>query len=157
MIYHLYVPYQLNYGLIYKMSKNYRNTFPNFPILLSGDCETWQLHYDTDSQNLECGLHTDVNSIFPDFLLTFWWISKFPDPYENLLTFFWPFKIFTFFLTFSWPVGTLIMSFWPCYYFDYTLDISILLDNWEALFYTPTANEPSSQMYLIDHETSWQE
>ena len=30
------------------------------------------------------------------FFLTVWWISKFPDRYKDLLTFSWPFKIFTF-------------------------------------------------------------
>ena len=50
-------------------------------------------------QNLEWGLHIDINSIFPYFFLTFWWISKFPDRYQNFLTF--PdFLIFSFFRTF---------------------------------------------------------
>ena len=44
---------------------------------------------------------------FPDFFLTYWWISKFPDTYQNLLTFSYLFKDLKFLLTFSWPVGNL--------------------------------------------------
>ena len=90
-----------------KCPKTIKNTFPDF-LFLSGDCETVQTHHDTDSQNLEWGIHTDINSVFPDFFLTFWWISKFPDPYENFLTFSWLFKIFTF----SWPAWSLRVNWW---------------------------------------------
>ena len=79
VICHLYVPCQLNYGWIYKMSKNYSNTFPDFLIVLSGDCETEQQHHGTDSQNLERGLQTDINSIF----LTFSWLFG---EFQNFLT-----------------------------------------------------------------------
>ena len=110
MICHFNVPYQLNYGLIYKMSKNYKYV-SWFLIFLSGNYETGQLHHDTDSQNVEWGLHTDINSIFPDFLLTFWWVSKFHDPYENLLTFpdFLSFSLFPdFFLTCGNPANSML-------------------------------------------------
>ena len=50
-----------------KKLKNNKNTFPDFLILLSGTCEPRQLSHDTDSKNLEWGLHNDINSIFPDF------------------------------------------------------------------------------------------
>ena len=79
------------------------NTFPDFLALLVGNCETQQPRHDINSQNLKWSLHIDINSIFPDFFLTFWWISIFPDTYQNLLTSSWLFKI----LTFSSPVGTL--------------------------------------------------
>ena len=80
MICHFYVPYQLNYGLVYKMSKNYKNMFPDFPIFFAGDCETGQPHHDIGSQNLEC------YSIFPDFLMNFkisWPIRKFTDFFQT--------------------------------------------------------------------------
>ena len=81
--------------------KYYGNTFPNFLAFLVGNCETEQQR-DIDSQNLKWGLHIDINSIF-----TFWRISKFPDTYQNLLTFSWLFKFLTFpdfFLTCGNPV-----------------------------------------------------
>ena len=55
--------------------KYYGNTFPNFLASVVGNCETEQPHHDIDSQNLKWGLHSDNNSISPDFC----WISKCPD------------------------------------------------------------------------------
>ena len=53
MICHFCVPHQLNYGLIYKMSRDYGNIFTDFIALLAGDCKTEQPHHNTDSKNLE--------------------------------------------------------------------------------------------------------
>ena len=75
------VLYQLNHGIImiiYKMS-NMEIHFPIFLHFFFGNREAEQPHYDIDSKNLKRGLHIDINSIFPDFFLTFWWIQKFPD------------------------------------------------------------------------------
>ena len=52
------------------------------------------------------GLHIDINSLFPDFFLTFWWIQKFPD-ISKCMDFSLNFLHYNFVLTFSWPVGTL--------------------------------------------------
>ena len=98
MICHFYVPYQLSYRLIYKMSKYYRNTSPGFLTFLVSDYETEQPHHGTEGQHFKWGLHSDNNSIFSDFFLTCWWISKLSGPYQK-------------FLTFSWPVGILEFSF----------------------------------------------
>ena len=59
-------------------------------------CKTRQTHDNTDSQNVELGIHIDIKSIFLTIFLTFWWIFKFPDPYQNLLTFSSLFQIFPF-------------------------------------------------------------
>ena len=103
---HFYVPYQLNYGLTYKTNV-IEIRFLIFVHFLSITERLSNHNHDIDSHDLEWGLHIDIYSIFSDFFLTFSWISTFPDPYQNLLSFSWLFKIFTFFLTFSWPVGTL--------------------------------------------------
>ena len=64
VICYFYVSYHLNYGLIYKVSK-YR--------------ETDQPHHDTDSQNLEWGLHIDIKCMFPDFSWLF-------DDFQSFMT-----------------------------------------------------------------------
>ena len=105
MICHFYVPYQLNQGLIYKMSKNYRTRFSYISFWRLRDWATPSWHWQS-----KFGMRPSYwyQFHFPDFFLTFWWISKFPDPYENLLTFSWLFKIFTF----SW----LFPDLWePCW------------------------------------------
>ena len=102
------VLYQLNHGIImiiYKTS-NMEIHFPIFLHFFFGNCEAEQPHYDIDSKNLKRGLHIDINSIFPDFFLTFWWIQKFPDT-SKFIDFFLNFLHYNFVLTFSWPVGTL--------------------------------------------------
>ena len=77
------------YGLIYIMFKYSRNMSPHFLAFLVSGCNTEQWHHDIDSQNVEWGLHVDINSFFPDFFLTF-------DQFQNL-----PISKFTdFFLTF---------------------------------------------------------
>ena len=50
------------------------------------------------------GTRRSISTSIP-FFLTFWSISKFPDPYQILLSFYCLFKIFTF-SWLSWPVGT---------------------------------------------------
>ena len=50
--------------LIYKMSKYYRNTFPDFFAFLAGDCETGQTHHDPDSENMECMMTLSNGNIF---------------------------------------------------------------------------------------------
>ena len=65
--------------------KYYEIFFIDYLAFLVGNCKTEQQH-DIDSQNLKWGLHIDINSIFPDFLLNFkisWHISKFIDFFLN--------------------------------------------------------------------------
>ena len=51
IICHFYVPYQLNYSFIYKMSKYYKYTFPNFLTFLAGICGTGQTNHDIIGQS----------------------------------------------------------------------------------------------------------
>ena len=99
MICHFNVPYQLNHDIIYKMS----NTMEiYFRIFLHLFLATVRLSNHIMTLTVKIwGLHNGINSILPDFFLTFWWISKFPDTYQDI------FKDFNLFLNFSWPVGTL--------------------------------------------------
>ena len=80
----------------WQFTKYHGNTFPIFLAFLVANCETGQPYHDMDSQNLKWGLHIDIISIFPDFLVNFkCHISKFTD-------FFLTFKNFNIFLTFSY-------------------------------------------------------
>ena len=93
----LYVLYQRNHDIIYKMSNIIEIRFPIF------------LHFRLASMRLSNHIMTLTNiwneafvfistPLFLTFFLTFWGIPKFPDTDQNLLTFSWLFKI----LTFSW-------------------------------------------------------
>ena len=95
---HFYVPYQLNYGLIYKMSKCHRNTLPNFLAFLVNDWKTEQPHHGIDSHNLEWGLHIDIYSIFLDFSWLFGEFQHFPT-HIKIYRLFPDFLNFRFFLT----------------------------------------------------------
>ena len=72
---------QLNYSLIYKMSKYYRNMFPNFLAFLSCNWETGQPNHDIGTR---CSYWYQLHFtwLFVDVLLNFnisWPISKFTD------------------------------------------------------------------------------
>ena len=104
VICHLYVPYQFNYGSIYKMPKYYENTFPGFHAFLVGTSRltttSWHSKFGIRPSIL---ILTPFSRRFPDLLVNFeisWPISNFPD-------FFLTFYDFHFLLTFSWPVETM--------------------------------------------------
>ena len=94
--------------------KYYGNTFPVSLHFLLATVRLEQPNHDIDRQNLKWGLHIDMNSIFPDFLVNFkisWW---------------WPIKIYwlfdfnlfltcgnpaTIFCVFAWS----FIEVWPCH------------------------------------------
>ena len=83
MICHFDVPYQLNYGLIYKMSKHYRNTFPNFLAFLAGICGTHWANKSWHHRTVKIW-NEGFKLISTPFFLTFSWLLG---EFQNFLTY----------------------------------------------------------------------
>ena len=87
-----YMPYQLNYGLIYQMAKYNRNMFPNFLAFLVADCETKQPYHNETIMTLAVKFWNEAYILIstPCFLTFSWSFGEFQDFLANI-TIYWVF------------------------------------------------------------------